>query len=1406
MAVKGELIVEGAKAFCSSSQANKSKATAVTVHVKSQTKKLGKNKYFAQDKPIATHLDDKAENFNNGQAFVMCQDPKNTSTGYSPCASMCKIKYKDFYENVEFNKSMKILIDKSTGTCPGYGVPGTIEFAKSGQTKGASQIDVKEADPFAIANVSPQWESVLNSKEASSVSEISMLSPLAVKPNAEGKPEVYYFIKAAKNPLSFGLEMDTYLSLKATYKGDPQKIVWGLYKGEGIKDKVKTFVGIGANFNQSLNSIFENLEQGKYRIEAYVTKANYSKCAFIIEYVKDQIEAISAQGKTLVKNVPIPITLQYKIDSFSETTKILNQKMMGFVDTSPIAMWRIKQGETVLYNSLNGITSSFVNVIKGNPTVVTFKNIGEYTVEAYTDPNIEKPFSVSFKVLEQYGINSVVATSNILLRYTDTVKVAVGKFNVEFAPTKNAQWYLQKDGVWLKTFSQSATSKATSINRKIDQMLYNDAQGGSNYFGKYKLEAYATGVGAGKTPNFSGSDTFAFEVIQNQADKITLPLSIPKGAKVKYTATPRISPMVGDEKLEIELPDGVVNNNDGTLTFTEDGEFEIAVFMTGEYTISDKVELKVKVTSPEVKNALWSYGTGYKRTETGYKEETHGFVHIVGLENQTLPVKIWVKGENESIYSDASKKHLLEEKTVKLDDKGKGSFMITTNDDYKKKIELAIPPTATNPNPTCRLVFTIELPTDASGGISLPDNMEILHGRKVVGTKVIEILETNEELTLTNEKKIKSIVFSTEDGKDVQRTISHYNRTHKIWVHTVNMQDDVLKIDVLKEVPRDAMVAVDNIVFTHESKQTYKEEKVGADGLLEVSFTVKEEWAKPAQNVDFYIAQVSKKVKDPNDDKKEIYTILKTQITENSAVPATIAHDKEMEKMGIKAQKQDGSPFTVDEMVELRKKFMFYEMGALKVSQLVSVEAISNDKSPVFVEIGEVNRQNAVCACKQNNFYWSARISCEERKKVLEVCASLWGEAKKVEKASELMSIIHLETGKHTFKPSADNGAGYSGLIQFNDASAKALGTTREKLKAMTFIEQMDFVRDYFSKNKNALASMTDMYLLVLKPNAVGKGNEPSFVLFDESISVPDGNGSGTSSQQRLINVTQEPWVTKYGYASNPPFMKGDEHTKRKKWVYTRQQYEQRWGFENGNTTVGEVTNELMLNHYDKGKPEKFAGSCKNAPNLDLKGRAPWMEIAVNEGKQYGGKKQSVIQDRVTQYHKEGASYDVGTDAWCSSFACWCLENSTPKFVSPHSAGSRSFINHKTVESCEPFFGAIATFSDCNKEGVVESSGHVTFVFGKLIDSSKYAVLGGNQGGMIKISSYDCSGNVFHSHYSSKRKRDIYKKFMGFFKPKGYLIKDIDKLIESDNYKAPDDANKKIGLGTVTTVSGEKDD
>jgi len=441
--------------------------------------------------------------------------------------------------------------------------------------------------------------------------------------------------------------------------------------------------------------------------------------------------------------------------------------------------------------------------------------------------------------------------------------------------------------------------------------------------------------------------------------------------------------------------------------------------------------------------------------------------------------------------------------------------------------------------------------------------------------------------------------------------------------------------------------------------------------------------------------------------------------------------------------------------------------------------------------------QAGTCFCKEHNLYWGNKISCEERKKVYAVAEALWGAALRDEKANQLMSIMHVESAG-TFSPSVDNGVGYSGLIQFSDGAAKSVGTTRSQLVKMSFIEQMDYVQKYFAKKKDQLNTITDLYLLVLKPNAVGKGNQPGFALFDESISVPDVPFDKN-------NISKEPWVTKYGYSSNPAYMteKG-EREKRKKWVYTKQAYAQRPGFEGGKTTVSEVESVLKNDHYNPGKANLYVGDCINITRKVIKTdgeRTPWMKTAIAEASAYGGKEEETIDTRIRVYHKDGGSSDGkgSATAWCSSFVCWCIQQKG--FNNPRSAGSRFFLTSSQVVKCEAFYGAVAIFSDCDKTGnTIYTSGHATFVYGKL-SNGKYALLGGNQNDMLKITGYDCSGNVFLSY--TKNKVNHYKKFRGFYKPTDYTVKPIDQLNENDIYSSNDSANLSITLTTKTSKNGE---
>ncbi|PBI88361.1 hypothetical protein BSF41_24890 [Flavobacterium sp. ACN2] len=440
--------------------------------------------------------------------------------------------------------------------------------------------------------------------------------------------------------------------------------------------------------------------------------------------------------------------------------------------------------------------------------------------------------------------------------------------------------------------------------------------------------------------------------------------------------------------------------------------------------------------------------------------------------------------------------------------------------------------------------------------------------------------------------------------------------------------------------------------------------------------------------------------------------------------------------------------------------------------------------SLMMVNVGDSiwNQKKNTCACKENNFYWSNKLTCDERKKVLEVCAKLWGEDKKKDKASELMAIMHLETGeKNMFKPYADNGADYSGLIQFSDTSAKKLGITRAELKKMTFIKQMDYVHDYFASKKE-ISNMVDLYLHVLKPNAVGNGNNPDYVLFDESISVPDGDGSQTSFEQRKINIGKEPWVTKYGYSSNPSFMKGEEHTQRKKWVYTRQRFEDRWGFINGKTTVADVMLELEETHFNPGANFLFSGLCENldeenSKNTDGK-RAPWVDVAFTEFEKYKGLREidSPLKEKIHEYFEASSGKGLKlqfSDPWCGAFVAWSFEKTDyKKDKSKKSAAAFGWTssNWSKGESCEPFIGAIIVFS----------WSHVAIIIGENMDGTKYVYLGGNQTGWEG----DKSGTQVISFSSIIKTSNQIK---AITKPKDYEISEREKKLPKYDVETEND-------------------
>ena len=94
-----------------------------------------------------------------------------------------------------------------------------------------------------------------------------------------------------------------------------------------------------------------------------------------------------------------------------------------------------------------------------------------------------------------------------------------------------------------------------------------------------------------------------------------------------------------------------------------------------------------------------------------------------------------------------------------------------------------------------------------------------------------------------------------------------------------------------------------------------------------------------------------------------------------------------------------------------------------------------------------------------------------------------------------IMACMALETGR-SFNPAIKNPeSSATGLIQFMDATAKALGTTTTKLSKMSHIEQLDYVEKYFlmtAKNvgiPTSKWSLGDVYFSIFTPSIIKKSN-----------------------------------------------------------------------------------------------------------------------------------------------------------------------------------------------------------------------------------------------------------------------------------------------------------------------------
>lgn len=125
---------------------------------------------------------------------------------------------------------------------------------------------------------------------------------------------------------------------------------------------------------------------------------------------------------------------------------------------------------------------------------------------------------------------------------------------------------------------------------------------------------------------------------------------------------------------------------------------------------------------------------------------------------------------------------------------------------------------------------------------------------------------------------------------------------------------------------------------------------------------------------------------------------------------------------------------------------------------------------------------------------WGSKVSQNFRDQVRRIASSL---QMPQDGASWLMACMAWESAR-TFSPNVKNaaGSGAVGLIQFMPSTAVGLGTTTDALAEMTAEQQLSYVLRYFDPYRGKLQLLSDTYMVILWPAAVGKPD--STILWDQ--------------------------------------------------------------------------------------------------------------------------------------------------------------------------------------------------------------------------------------------------------------------------------------------------------------------
>jgi Transglycosylase SLT domain len=123
-----------------------------------------------------------------------------------------------------------------------------------------------------------------------------------------------------------------------------------------------------------------------------------------------------------------------------------------------------------------------------------------------------------------------------------------------------------------------------------------------------------------------------------------------------------------------------------------------------------------------------------------------------------------------------------------------------------------------------------------------------------------------------------------------------------------------------------------------------------------------------------------------------------------------------------------------------------------------------------------------------------------------------------------LASIISQESG---FRPAIQNpNTNATGLIQFIPSTAKALGTTVEALKGMTFQQQLPFVIKFYKGSRCLGFSVGRLYLCTFCPAVMDQPDEVIIARKDLDEKGPCGNQAKVYAQNIGLDLEKDGLIT----------------------------------------------------------------------------------------------------------------------------------------------------------------------------------------------------------------------------------------------------------------------------------------